>query len=306
MRIESRQAAQMETTELPATEPQAATSAASTVPTPPPDRRGRPRRVLAGLVVLAVVLVIVLAAWAVTDQLSSIGRTDHRTLRVIGGQPPAGVDAAPAPLGVPEPTPQSGGTYKFVRTQPGNEAPVAYDPCRPIHVVVNSRTAPPGADGLLADALSRVSRATGLQFVVDGPTAEVPSTDRPGYQPDRYPGRWAPVLVAWSDPAETPQLAGDTVGLGGSSLLSADDGDLYVSGRVILDGPELAGALTRDNGPAVVQGVLQHELGHLVGLDHVDDPGELMNPSTETLTDFGPGDLRGLALLGQGRCFPDV
>ena len=51
--------------------------------------------------------------------------------------------------------------------------------------------------------------------------------------------------------------------------------------------------------------ILLHELGHLVGLDHVDDWTELMHGGGEpNIIDFGPGDLTGLARLGQGECVP--
>lgn len=46
-----------------------------------------------------------------------------------------------------------------------------------------------------------------------------------------------------------------------------------------------------------------HELGHLVGLAHIEDRGELMHPWSSRLRDFGPGDREGLANLGSGRCY---
>jgi hypothetical protein len=52
--------------------------------------------------------------------------------------------------------------------------------------------------------------------------------------------------------------------------------------------------------------VVLHELGHLVGLDHVRDRGELMFPTANDVVGYGPGDLQGLAALGRGACFSDV
>ena len=46
--------------------------------------------------------------------------------------------------------------------------------------------------------------------------------------------------------------------------------------------------------------IVQHELGHVVGLDHVDDPGQLMYRSNKGQVNLGPGDVEGLAIAGAG------
>ena len=48
--------------------------------------------------------------------------------------------------------------------------------------------------------------------------------------------------------------------------------------------------------------ILLHELGHLVGLDHVDSRDELMYSDNVGKREFGTGDLNGLVELGKGRC----
>lgn len=186
-----------------------------------------------------------------------------------------------------------GGEYAFLTTQTGSEDPVTYDPCRRIRVVVNPRLAPDGADAILADALAEMSELTGLQFAVDGTTERPPDED---WQPRREGDGWEPVQISWTDAEEVPELDGPVAGLGGSAWLPHDGHRWFVSGRVMLDAPQLA-ALAPDQAVAV----LLHELGHLVGLDHVDDDTELMHPSSSR-SQWGPGDLAGLSALGRGRC----
>ena len=203
-------------------------------------------------------------------------------------------------------TPVAGsGSYRFIAHQPGRpDDPVTYDPCRPIHVVVNDAIAPPGAERLLAEALSEVSRATGLIFTRDGRTDEVPRESRPLRDPARYGSGWSPVLVAWTTPAAVPGLEGRPVGLGGSARVA--DGLsgrwTFVTGTVSLDTPVMQGIIARPDGEAGGRAILMHELGHVVGLAHVDDSREVMYADNVGVTQFGSGDLAGLAALGRGRC----
>ena len=48
------------------------------------------------------------------------------------------------------------------------------------------------------------------------------------------------MLVAWSTPEETPALAGDTIGIGGSAPVTRIGLSVYVTGSVTLDGPGMA------------------------------------------------------------------
>jgi len=197
----------------------------------------------------------------------------------------------------------SAGPHKFIAVQADGSTPVTYDPCRPLSYVVNARTAPLGGDILLTDAVETVAQATGLQFQFEGFTDEPATEDRLDFQRARYGDRWAPILIAWSDPGEMPELQGDVTGRGGSVRISARLGGpvAYVTGGVFLDGPQL-GDLLAGGGAVQARGTVLHELGHLVGLDHIDDPAQLMHP-TGQLGEFQPGDLAGLARLGSGSCF---
>jgi len=69
----------------------------------------------------------------------------------------------------------------------------------------------------------------------------------------------------------------------------------------------VARALQSPGGSQVVRAVVLHELGHLVGLDHVTAASQLMYPQTQPgVIDFGTGDLTGVAALGRGTCLPDL
>jgi hypothetical protein len=181
--------------------------------------------------------------------------------------------------------------------------PVRWDPCQPIHFVVRATGEIAGGAIALQRAIDEVSNDTGLLFVDDGTTTEAPSPSRSAYQPDRYGAVWAPVLISWATPAEYPQLAGNVVGLAGPVATQGKNARL-VSGEVVFDAPDLARIAGLPNGATVVHDVMLHELGHLVGLGHVDDPTQIMNPVTvRPLSGYAEGDRRGLALLGAGRCF---
>lgn len=233
--------------------------------------------------------------------------------------PPPPPDALTAPLGEPAPVPGDGGPHEFLALQPDGANPVAYDPCRPIHYVTRPG-GPPEGDVLIREALASVSTATGLRFVDDGATEEAPSDDRAPHQPDVYGDRWAPVLFAWSDPVESPRLGeidpdqpqADPAAYAGSTGVTwepagASSRMVYVTGSVTLDGPDLTDISEGPDGRARALAIIEHEVGHLVGLGHVDDRRQLMFPTIQPqVTSFGAGDLEGLAKLGRGACFPEV
>lgn len=208
-------------------------------------------------------------------------------------------------LGVPPVVATGLGPFSFAAHQrSAPDEPVTYDPCRPVEFVVNDGQAPHGTVGVVDEAVGVVSAATGLQLVVVGTTDEPADAERPAADAARYGRGWSPVLIGWTSPEEIPELAGDVAGLGGSTTWAASPSATshYVTGTVWLDAPQLAEALTLPGGRNLVRAVILHELGHVVGLGHVQEPGELMYEDNVGRLGFGPGDREGLAALGRGRC----
>lgn len=216
---------------------------------------------------------------------------------------------ATTPLGAPPPVPEPAGPFEVLRNQRVGTGPVTWDPCRPIRYVVEATGGPPEATQILDEALAKVSAATGLRFEDGGTTDEGYVKDRLPFQPERYGDRWAPVLILWTTPETVPDLGGHVLGVSGPIAVSDRDGSMvYVTGTVALDAPDLVDMLAERRGAESVRAVVQHELGHLVGLDHVADPDQLMYTETGPRgpTDWGNGDLAGLNLLGRGACHPSL
>ncbi|MFU8839962.1 MAG: hypothetical protein ACNA8R_04490 [Nitriliruptoraceae bacterium] len=178
--------------------------------------------------------------------------------------------------------------------------PVRWDPCHPIEVVLSPDGAPAGAAADLDEALVRLTAASGLELIAAGTTEERPGAARLPYQPERYGERWAPILVAWAAPGEA-----------GLPLRTTDRGiAIPVAGGPTGDRTFLTAqiVLNRDRDDLVVGfgdrtdswgATLLHELSHALGLDHVDDPDQLMSvyPGSGPV-ELGAGDLAGLIAIG--------
>ena len=195
--------------------------------------------------------------------------------------------------------PHGNGNYKFFETQHGGQEPVAWNPCEPIHYVVNPQGAPEGWEEVVAAGVAVVSKAAGLSFEYDGLTDDRSFGDRIDGM-----GRAEPALIGWADEDEVPKLEGDVAGLAGPVTQVRRGFSRYVTGMVVLDKDAYADLEDSDqfDGEARQQAILIHELGHLLGLDHVDDESELMFKNNLGRTTLGKGDRKGLAILGGVSC----
>ncbi|NHA66830.1 peptidase [Phycicoccus flavus] len=271
-----------------------------------PGTSGRSFGVLV-LVVLLGALVALLPRISRLVEESMLGPPSPAVTPAGGAQGVGGAEGRLLPPVDAEDVPAAS-QYAFMQTQDGSAEPVTWDPCDAIHYVV--REAPGvGAAGREAveGAVAQISAATGLAFVSDGLTSEAPNESRPLVRTDAGGSRVAPVLIAWSDRAETPELGDDAIGLGGGRSVRAPDGRrVYVSGMVRLDTPALREMLDSRRGRAEVQAVIAHELGHVVGAGHASSGTELMSAENRGQTSLGTGDRYVLSVLGRGRCVPGL
>jgi hypothetical protein len=191
------------------------------------------------------------------------------------------------------------GSFKFMLVQPGSDEPVGYDPCEPIEYAVNPQGAPADWGQLIDTAVSDTQRASGLRFRYVGTTEERPFDP---HQRGLLGGVRSPAVIGFAGVDELPELTGDVAGVGGSQAASSARGRLYyVTGSVALDTDVFDHASSGED-RARLQALVDHELGHLVGLDHVSSSAELMSPVNVGQTAYGPGDLEGLARLGGIPC----
>lgn len=186
--------------------------------------------------------------------------------------------------------PDEEGPHAFMQTG-DNGQPLAY-PCGPIQYTVSTAHAPDDFEQVVHGAVGLVAAVSGYSFVYVGPT-----TDR-DFTAHLTRGRSGPVLIGFAGSDEVPGLAGDVAGLGGSA--PAGDGVHFSTGVVMLDAAVYRRADALEHRRAIVM----HELGHVLGLGHVDDDGELMNEENLGRTEFGPGDLAGLQALRAASCPP--
>jgi hypothetical protein len=158
-------------------------------------------------------------------------------------------------------------------------APARWNPCDKVHYIVVPAGAPAGWQNDVSNDISQALNATGLSFVSDG-TA--------GSPPANYNG----IVISWAS-----QLSGgDTIGLTTYSYYnSAPFAPQIVSATI-----QLLSSLKAGGGMSGEQPVLLHELGHALGLAHV-NAAEIMNPVDQGYGNYQPGDLNGLTHLGSSQ-----
>ena len=181
----------------------------------------------------------------------------------------------------------SGGSYEFLQMQRGD--PVTWNHCAAIRYQVNPKGAPANWEEIVDNAIDEVEEASGFVFADRGTTVKTRLIGM------KYQGNeWEPVLIIWSDRYQDGSLDGGVIGLGGGGSIDVNGRMRYVVGKISLD------SNVKDT--FATQMVLQHELGHVLGLDHTDDQRQLMYARYDGQDGFGKGDVNGLKRLHDVPC----
>jgi hypothetical protein len=188
----------------------------------------------------------------------------------------------PPPVTVPA-APATDGAYGFLYQSPPKSISRPYgrwNPCAPIRYMANvDRASQPMVDEMNA-AIAQVELATGLDLVYVGPTSG-------GL--DFAPPAGADAVIGFSDQTASPNLAGGVIGIGGGNYNPGTG--RVTSGFALADVDGIAS-------PEKLRATFMHEIAHMVGLDHVTDPAQLMYSSVTPNSAYGGGDLRGLWYVG--------
>jgi len=210
-----------------------------------------------------------------------------------------GAAAAPAAYAyIPQ---GSAGSYAFI--DPVNAPQARWNPCAPITVMVNERQKPGAADDV-QEALWRLGQASGLVFQYQGTTDFIP-------QQNKRELAGTDLVVSYVLHSDTDVWGTDTTSTGyGSPTIEfpafmsdgSKGGYRIRSAFIVIDSQTpLPSGFDSTAGTALGE-VIMHEAGHTVGLGHVNDTTQIMNPTVAPHHgQWGAGDLTGLSMLGSSQ-----
>ena len=183
------------------------------------------------------------------------------------------------------------------------EPRIRWDSCRAIRWAFYPHNSPRHALRQISASFTRLHRATGLDFEYVGRTDKKPV-------PAGKDVRGVDVIVGWRTAHDFRAFRrhDDVVGVGGNSFYGGyEEADGTQVGKIFRGGV----VLNAEQDYRVKNGfgrghtwgeVIEHELGHVVGLDHPDNTRQIMYYSvTRRDATWGAGDLVGLRKVGDVR-----
>lgn len=221
-----------------------------------------------------------LAMWSLIGQ--------HLIADVTGYYTGAPMDAtvAPQPAG-----------YTFLQTYQSKV--VRWNPCTVLRYAINTNGY--GNEQMIHDAVANAAGIAGITVQFVGSSSWVATRSAP-LPPEvaKATRRSGPfdILVSLGDPSMTDLVGGSTVGLAVNfSAMGTGFGVQFTKSSVMIDMRSAANGLYANDGTA---SVMRHEVAHALGLGHVDDTAQTMNPSIGWFTPnhYAQGDTAGLRAVG--------
>jgi len=235
-----------------------------------------------------------------TARLPATGTVDAATAQRSGIWSPA-APSTRAPEIVPDPL------YLFEKADDGE--PIRWPACTPMHWRYNPAGEPSsGAIEVVRGALSEISAAAGIQMIDDGVTS-IDVSD-PDQDDEVAEGE---VVIGFAPPGSPPiQRSGSPDDASSSESSAFVWGSARARWRgsditraVVALNSEVASKLPLDfNSRNSLGAVLLHEIGHVVGLQHVGASTQIMATAQPQHPHghLGTGDLAGLATLRNRPC----
>ncbi len=190
-----------------------------------------------------------------------------------------------------------GGGYAYFPPNRRHRIAVTWDRDLPVTYLIARRAARPSMFATIKEAFRRARVQTGIRFRYGGRAA----TSKPVGTADR------PVVVvdfgtSRSHPRLTPYRGAGVYAVGGPFLTTDGTSGEFTGGQVTIDVRTTRGIGHGFRGSQLGDTLL-HEIGHVLGLAHVNAPGQLMAPGSIRANISGwfhDGDLRGLRRLIHG------
>ena len=149
--------------------------------------------------------------------------------------------------------------------------------------------------------MARIAQLTGTTWQYVGPSSTVPTV---GYLPKQAQAEYPPVLLGWADAGSSDLLAGQPKAVLGMTRtawfgVQRPDGSKVAAIRSAVVALDRTDALPL-RGSTSWKALVLHELGHVMGLAHVEDRSQLMASVLPASADLQAGDLAGLSRVGSG------